>query len=168
MDELRIRIRKAADEDLQEVVRVWRKNIKTINTTSDIADLFHSFKKYFFVAVYTDEDTSTNTGTNKEKERFDDRERVIGFVGGAIRSGHGHISGIAVDKGYRTKGIGKTLLRTVEHDFLANGHEKVTLEVRKSNRDAIRFYEQQGYKQLYIVKRYYADGEDAIVYEKKL
>ena len=167
-----IRIRKAADADLQEIVRVWKRNIKTINTASDIADLFGSFKKYFLVAVYTDADTDTdtNTDTNKEKESFDDSGRVIGFIGGAIRSGHGHISGIAVDKKYRMKGIGKSLLRTVEHDFLANGLEKVTLEVRKSNRDATRFYEKNGYKRPwpYIVKRYYADGEDAIVYEKRI
>lgn len=167
-----LKIRKAVDADLQEIVRVWKKNIKTINTASDIANLFGSFKKYFLVAVYTDAaadtDTDTNTDTNKEKESFDDSGRVIGFVGGAIRSGHGHISGIAVDKEYRMKGIGKSLLRTVEHDFLANGLEEVTLEVRKSNRDAISFYEKQGYKRPYIVKRYYADGEDAIVYEKRI
>jgi ribosomal-protein-alanine acetyltransferase len=168
MEELRIQIRKAVDADLQEIVRVWKKNIKTVNTASDIANLFGSFKKYFLVAVYTDADTDTNTDTNKEKESFDGKGRVIGFVGGAIRSRHGHISGIAVDKKYRMKGIGKSLLRTVEHDFLANGHGKVTLEVRKSNRDAIRFYKKQGYKRSYIVKGYYADGEDAIVYEKKL
>ena len=148
-----IKIRKAVDADLQEIVRVWKKNIKTINTASDIANLFGYFKKYFFLAVSTASD-------------FEDS--VIGFVGGAIRSGHGHISGIAVDKKYRMKGIGKSLLRAVEYEFLANGLEKVTLEVRKSNRDAIRFYEKHGYKQSYIVKRYYADGEDAIVYEKRI
>ena len=149
------RIRKAEDADLQEIIRVWKSNIKTINTASDIADLFHSFKKYFFVVVAMSADTGFEN-------------KVIGFVGGAIRGGHGHISGIAVDKEYRMKGIGKDLLKTLEHEFIAKGFDKVTLEVRKSNRGAIGFYEKQGYKWSYIVKGYYADGEDAIVYEKKI
>lgn len=149
------RIRKAEDADLQEIIRVWKRNIKTINTASDIADLFHSFKKYFFVVVATPADTGFEN-------------KVIGFVGGAIRSGHGHISGIAVDEEYRMKGIGKDLLKTVEHEFIAKGFDKVTLEVRKSNRGAIGFYEKQGYKWSYIVKGYYADGEDAMVYEKRI
>ena len=151
----RVKIREAVDKDLRDIVTVWKRDIETINTASDIVDLFRSFKKYFFVAI--------STVSNSE-----DGDSVIGFVGGAIRSGHGHISGIAVDKKYRTQGIGKSLLKKVERDFLANKLEKVTLEVRISNRGAIGFYEKQGYNRSYIVKRYYADGEDAIVYEKKL
>jgi len=150
-----IMIRKAADKDLRDIVTVWKRNIETINTASDIVDLFRYFKKYFFVAVST---------VSKSK----DVDSVIGLVGGTIRSGHGHISGIAVDKEYRTQGIGKSLLKTVEREFLANNLEKVTLEVRISNRGAIGFYEKQGYNRSYIVKRYYADGEDAIVYEKRI
>jgi len=94
--------------------------------------------------------------------------KVIGFVGGAIRRGHGHISGLAVDKGYRMEGIGKRLLKIVDHEFLTSRFDKVTLEVRKSNWGAIRFYKKQGYKRAYLIKGYYADGEDAIVYEKKI
>jgi ribosomal-protein-alanine N-acetyltransferase len=143
-----VQIRKATEADLRDIVRVWKRNIKTINTSSDIADLYHSFERYFFVATLMDS--------------------VIGFVGGAIRRGHGHISGLAVDKGYRMKGIGRRLLKTLDHEFLASGFDKVTLEVRKSNWDVIRFYKKLGYKQAYLIKGYYADGEDAIVYEKKI
>jgi len=146
--EYEVQIRKATEADLRDIVRVWKRNIKTINTSSDIADLYHSFERYFFVATMMD--------------------RVIGFVGGAIRRGHGHISGLAVDKEYRMKGIGKSLLKTVDHEFLASGFDKVTLEVRKSNWSTIRFYKKHGYKRACLKKGYYADGEDAIVYEKKI
>ena len=163
MDELRIR--KAVVTDLQDIIRLWKRNIRTINTASDIADLFHPFKKYYLVAVYTDADAGTaNNGMFEGRGR----ERVIGFVGGAIRSGHGHISGIAMDREYRMNGIGKLLLKMVGAEFLADGFEQITLEVRKSNRNAIRFYKKNGYKKSYDIKGYYADGEDAIVYEKKI
>jgi ribosomal-protein-alanine N-acetyltransferase len=121
---------------------------KATDTSSDIADLYHSFERYSFVVTMAD--------------------KVIGFVSGAIRRGHGHISGLAVYKGYRMKGIGKRLLKMVDHEFLASGFDKVTLEVRKSNWGAIKFYKKQGYKRAYPIKGYYADGEDAIVYEKKI
>jgi ribosomal-protein-alanine N-acetyltransferase len=167
MEELRIR--KAVDADLQEIIRIWKRNIKTINTASDIADLFYSFKNYFLVAVYSDSaDTNAAYTGGRAKRSFNGKNKVLGFVGGTIRSGHGHISGIAVDKEYRLQEIGKNLLGTVERKFFADNFDRVTLEVRKSNRGAISFYEKQGYKQLYIIKGYYADGEDAIVYEKKL
>ena len=143
-----VQIRKATEADLRDIVRVWKGNIRTINTSSDIADLYHSFERYFFVVSMVD--------------------KVIGFVGGAIRRGHGHISGLAVDKGYRMEEIGKRLLKLVDHEFRAAGFDKVTLEVRKSNWGAIRFYKKQGYKRACLIKGYYADGEDAIVYEKKI
>ena len=116
MDELRIR--KAAETDLQDIIRLWKRNIRTINTASDIADLFYPFKKYYLVAVYTDADAST---ANNERFEGRGRERVIGFVGGAIRKEHGHISGIAVDREYRMNGIGKRLLKMVDAEFLADG-----------------------------------------------
>jgi len=158
-------IREAVETDLQDIIRLWKRNIRTINTASDIADLFYPFKKYYLVAVYTDADADT---ANNGKFEGRGRERVIGFVGGAIRSGHGHISGIAMDGEYRRKGVGKRLLKTVGAEFLADGFERVTLEVRKSNWNAIRFYKKNGYKKSYDIKGYYADGEDAIVYEKKI
>ncbi|MHC1611278.1 MAG: GNAT family N-acetyltransferase [Candidatus Methanospirareceae archaeon] len=150
------RIRKAVESDLQEIIRLWKQNIKTINTPSDIADFFHQSPNYFFVAVCT-------SGTSKKTD-----EKLIGFVGGAIRSGHGHISGIAVDKEYRNRRVGEKLIKAVERKFIDDAFETVTLEVRRSNRVAMRFYEKQGYKPSYIVKGYYADGEDAVVYAKRI
>ncbi|MDI6811902.1 MAG: GNAT family N-acetyltransferase, partial [archaeon] len=82
--------------------------------------------------------------------------KLIGFVGGAIREEHGHISGLAVDKEYRRSGVGKGLIKAVEQEFLTDAFERVTLEVRKSNRDARRFYEKLGYKPSYTVRGYYA------------
>jgi len=145
-----VMIRRAKDADLPQVVRVWLTNIKTANTASDIAFLFNQFKRYFFVA----EDSEDG--------------KIVGFVGGSVRSGHGHISGIAVDKEFRNKGVGGRLLAAAEDEFRRAGFDRVTLEVRVSNENAIRFYENRGYRRLYTIKGYYADGEDAYFYEKLL
>jgi ribosomal protein S18 acetylase RimI-like enzyme len=149
-------LRKAVESDLEAIIRLWKQNIKTVNTASDIADLFHPFAQYYFVAVPA-------LGTADEPEK-----KLIGFVGGAVRAGHGHISGIAVDPEHRRRKVGEALIRVIEHEFCTAAFDTVTLEVRISNRDAIRFYERQGYQLAYTVKRYYADGEDAFVYAKEI
>lgn len=147
-----MQIKNAKEKDLAEIIRIWKENIKTINTSADIAELFYEFNNYFFVAFSKEVSFS----------------KVIGFVGGSIRLNHGHISGIAVEKEYRGKEIGRMLLETVEKKFIEDGFDKVTLEVRKSNISAIRLYEKTGYTRIYVVRGYYVDGEDAIVYEKLL
>ena len=149
-------LRKAVESDLEEIIRLWKQSIKTVNTASDIADLFHPFANYYFVAVAK---LTTLRGTE---------EKLIGFVGGAVRAEHGHISGIAVDTPYRRQKLGEGLIKLVEHEFRAAAFDTVTLEVRPSNKAALRFYEKQGYKPAYTVKRYYADGEDALVCAKKI
>jgi ribosomal-protein-alanine N-acetyltransferase len=64
--------------------------------------------------------------------------------------------------------VGRQLLKAEAANFLADGFDRVTLEVRISNTGAITFYETHGYKRMYTIKGYYADGEDAIVYEVKI
>ena len=152
---VRIEIRKAENTDLWDIANIWRRNIKTINTASDIARLYHYFKKYFLIAVI-----------HKEEEKEEGYD-IIGFIAGAVRDGHGHVSGIAVEREYRRQGIGGSLLQRLYEEFYNDGFERVTLEVRKSNKEAIRFYEGQGFKPAFVIHGYYADGEDAIVYEKR-
>jgi ribosomal protein S18 acetylase RimI-like enzyme len=43
---------------------------------------------------------------------------------------------------------------------------QIKLSVRKSNTEALNLYFQNGYLQKDIWKKYYIDGEDAIVLEK--
>ncbi len=147
------RLRKATRSDVNGIIRLWKRNIKTVNTAADIAEFFETAEQYFFVA---------------EARGSSGRTVLVGFIGGAIRSGHGHVSGIAVAEEYRRRGVGEDLMRTLEDTFLNEAFRTVTLEVRVSNSDAIRFYEKQGFRPAYTVKAYYADGEDAFVYLKKL
>lgn len=74
------------------------------------------------------------------------------------------IVSIAVDPHYRNRGIGRTLLENILKEM--NG--TVYLQVRKSNKDAIRFYIKMGFVKEKILKSYYMDGEDAILMFKKI
>lgn len=74
----------------------------------------------------------------------------------------GHVVSIAVLEPYRHKGIGTALLSaSLKAMKEIYGAEEVYLEVRVSNNPAINLYKKFGFKEVKILKHYYADGEDA-------
>lgn len=60
-------------------------------------------------------------------------------------------------------GIGRKLVARAEHQFAVEGASGVQLEVRVSNLTAQRFYEKNGYQDVFLIPEYYANGEDALV-----
>jgi ribosomal-protein-alanine N-acetyltransferase len=94
-----------------------------------------------------------------------DQGRLIGFVFGERRRGIGWISSFGVDPDYRRRGVGTALLSHCEQVL---GKKQVRLSVRATNKSAILLYERQGYKAVGTWRRYYRDGEDAVVMEKDL
>jgi len=80
----------------------------------------------------------------------------------------GHLLNIAVDPEYRGKGIGTLLLRNFEKYCKEIGAEYAYLEVRVSNKGAIKFYKKNNYKIWGVKENYYSNGEDAIVMMKRL
>jgi ribosomal protein S18 acetylase RimI-like enzyme len=75
---------------------------------------------------------------------------------------------IAVDRPARGAGLGKRLLADAEDVAARAGRHRLRLEVRARNRAAIAFYERQGYGRIGRYRNYYADGSDALRYEKPL
>lgn len=68
---------------------------------------------------------------------------------------------IAISPNYQGKKMGKKLLNYI----LENIDRNLMLEVRESNKVAINFYENMGFKKISVRKGYYGDtGEDGIVY----
>jgi len=93
--------------------------------------------------------------------------RMVGFVGGDPHpdEGFGWITTIGVDPEHRGVGIGAALLAACE---AAMQVPQVRLCVRRDNQVAISLYEQKGYQCTGVWQHYYNDGEDALVYEKKI
>ena len=92
---------------------------------------------------------------------------LIGFVAGDPRPSEGAswVATIGVDPRYQRRGIGRALLQACEEKTKLS---RMKLTVRMSNGPAISLYEREGYRSVDIWKRYYNDGEDGLVMEKKL
>lgn len=76
---------------------------------------------------------------------------------------------IYVDPQLRGKGWGRQLLEDfLAHAFSLKEVESVFLEVRPSNQNARSLYERSGFVEAGCRKRYYRDGEDALIYSYTL
>ncbi len=99
----------------------------------------------------------------------ENNSKVIGYAVGVLRYGNvGHVISIAVSKEWRRKGVGTKLMLELERRFKERSMSTAMLEVRVSNKAAIKLYEKLGYKIADRIRRYYPDGEDAYLMLKRL
>jgi len=87
---------------------------------------------------------------------------IIGYLLFAITFTNATIYKIGVKKDYQNRGIGTKLIKRSEEILKENNVEFYTLEVRKSNVNAISFYEKLGFIYITSKKEYYSNGEDAL------
>jgi ribosomal protein S18 acetylase RimI-like enzyme len=92
---------------------------------------------------------------------------LVGFIAGERRriENCGWITNLCVKSAYRKRGIARALLSRCEVEL---DMDHIRLSVRRSNEDALRLYHLAGYESYKVWRKYYADGEDALVLEKKL
>jgi len=93
---------------------------------------------------------------------------VVGFGGYWDMVGHGHISNIAVDVRFRRRGFGREIVAFLERDMEEQGIVSATLEVRASNLVAAALYASCQFELAGRRKRYYRNGEDALIYSKNI
>jgi ribosomal-protein-alanine N-acetyltransferase len=143
-------IRRAGPADIPSIVAIEKESFIDPWEESVFLEAFTYFPTTYFVAVCNG--------------------MVTGFaVGGLEDTGeniYGHLCNFGVTPAYRKRGIGRLLLRRLEHQFALELATGVQLEVRVSNTRAQRFYRTIGYKEVFEIGSYYSDGEDALVMMK--
>lgn len=92
-------------------------------------------------------------------------EAILGHGGFWCMEEDIHIVTIAVDPARRGQGLGRWLLLTMLKEARDAGGVNVSLEVRPSNRAARHLYTRLGFRLIGKRRRYYADGEDALILE---
>ena len=95
-------------------------------------------------------------------------EKAVGYIGMWKVLNEGHITNVAVHPEFRHQGIGNQLVSELLSLCEKEDIDLVTLEVRKSNQNAIKLYEKHGFVAEGIRKAYYQDNkEDAIIMWKR-
>jgi ribosomal protein S18 acetylase RimI-like enzyme len=80
--------------------------------------------------------------------------QLVGNLGVEIRRGVGHL-GMLVDKRWRSRGIGSTLMESCIDWARAHGAHKMSLEVWPHNTAAIDLYRRFGFEQEGLQRRHY-------------
>lgn len=92
--------------------------------------------------------------------------KIIGTVVGKIQhhkkgSMRGYIGMLAVDKGFRGRGIGTTLVQNLLEEMKRSAAGEIVLEAEVSNTNALKLYEGLGFFRDKYLLRYYFNGSDA-------
>jgi [ribosomal protein S18]-alanine N-acetyltransferase len=79
-----------------------------------------------------------------------------------------HVMNIAVDPDHRGRGVAKALFDQLFELTAGDGARGFTLEVRVSNKEAIRLYDRLGFRSKGVRRGYYTDNrEDALIMWKE-
>lgn len=74
---------------------------------------------------------------------------------------------LAVDPSAQGHGLGGLVLRDLLAEAARRGCASVFLEVRAGNESALALYRRHGFERVSVRRRYYADGDDALVMRRR-
>ncbi len=119
---------------------------------------------HFYVALHIGEEAiQVRPGWVARLFRKPAARQVVGYAGFWFIVDEVHISTLAVHPDWRGQGVGDQLLLHLLRRALDLGAAEATLEVRVSNRVAQNLYRKYGFEIVGERKRYYRDGEDALL-----
>jgi len=139
-------IRKFRYEDLEQVIRIAYSSLDDHYTPDFFLTLWEASPHGFIVA---------------------EEENILGFILGVLTDVHSlRILMLCVDEAHRRKGVGTALINAFIKKFPKVG--RVYLEVKITNRVAIKFYEKLGFHIVDFLPHFYTDGTDGYLMEKRL
>lgn len=92
-----------------------------------------------------------------------DLNHAMGFVVVKNNINFWEIFQIVIDEQYQRQGLASQLLKFIIAQAQQKQIQKIELEVRASNFSAITLYEKAGFIRVGIRKKYYSNGEDAVL-----
>jgi ribosomal-protein-alanine N-acetyltransferase len=90
-------------------------------------------------------------------------EQVVGFLSMQRMADEAEILDLGVLTSHRRQGVGARLLEAARKSARDSAVVELFLEVRRGNQAALALYEGSGFSQVGERKRYYRDGEDALL-----
>lgn len=92
------------------------------------------------------------------------RGEVVGYAGMMFTGFEAHVTNIAVDPDWHGRKVGSRLLIALITEAIARGSQRISLEVRVSNRGAQAMYRKFGFESAGVRKGYYIEtNEDALI-----
>ncbi len=151
-DEKELRIRKARQEDIGELIALE-------NICFDTYYRGHRFAQAEF-RYYVRSDRAFCLAATRDSS-------VVGYVAGVVKLSNSRllatVDSIAVLVEFRRKGLGSRLLGTLIQEAKSRGCERISLVVAEPNETGIRFFVEHGFKRLRSIRSYYCEGIDGLL-----
>ena len=96
-----------------------------------------------------------------------DGETLVGVITLTLGLDDADIEMVFTSPSFRKRGVADLLIENAISELKNQGLNKVLLEVRESNLSAKNLYFKHGFKQISIRKKYYSDGENAVILIKE-
>jgi len=140
-------MREIVKEDIEFIVKCENEYFHNFTTRNKIEDDLNNPLIHYYVLV---------------------NEMVLGYINLWIDEDKAQINSLVILLEQRKKGYGSKLLEFTINKLNEIGVSDLTLEVRPSNKAALKLYEKEGFKQVSVRKNYYNNGEDAFLMYKRL
>jgi len=129
--------------DLKKIVDIERRSFKDPYNPAIFCQFYHQFPDLFWV--------------------YEEGGEVRGYIMFTYETfSEAHLVNIAVEPGWRNRGIGKRLIESMIEFLRGRGIRRIKLEVRQSNVGAQRFYQRLGFILEETLPGYYG-SEDAYI-----
>ncbi len=134
------------DEHLDEIVEIDNEySTKPWSREIFLKELLHNFS-YNFTLLYSSE--------------------IAGFANFWCIYDVIELNNFAIKSSFRNRGLGRGFLKFIIKISSFLKAKKIFLEVKSDNLPAFNLYSSEGFKKIGIRKKYYSDGNDAILMEK--
>ncbi len=94
-----------------------------------------------------------------------EEDKIRAYLTASITIDEADIESVFTFPEFRKKGIAFSLIQKFLEEY--PNLKKIFLEVRQSNIPAINAYKKAGFNQISVRKKYYSDGEDALILIKE-
>ena len=135
---------------------------------ADIEQIYSIEKKTFEYPWKKSQFLDDLKKTHTKNWVWTENNRILAYLFGYLIIDEYHLHNIAVSNEYRKKGIALKLMEKMLNFAKENKVKAVYLEVSSSNLLACKLYEKKGFVAQGIRKKYYPNGDDALLYTLKL
>ena len=160
----KITFRYATKEDIKTIAALEPRIFSEPWTEEMVrADVEARISRYILAESAKDENGATAEATANSTSQDAGGKTVVGYLGYWLVFDECSINNVGVVPELQGQGIGNLLMEQMISETEGFGARVWILEVRAGNEPAIRLYEKYGFKRIGLRKKYYENGEDAIV-----
>ena len=152
-------IRNMKPEDIGQVTAIEKQCFSMPWSEKSFLDSIVREDTIFLVAEQAEKDEMGMVNLSQQSA-----DRILGYIGMYFAFEEGEITNVAVSPNCRKQGVGNQLVTAMQTAGKEHNLERIILEVRTSNTNAISLYKRNGFIELGIRKNFYEmPTEDAII-----